>query len=1025
MICPGCQNENRADASFCDACGQRLVRAVEPEAERRPLTVLFCDLVDSTRLSASMDPEEFRDVLRQLQAEAEGLIHQFGGRVAQLLGDGLMVYFGHPTAHEDDPTRALRAAAAILDALPEVNERLAPLLGERKLNVRIGIHTGRVVVGEMGGGSHRERLALGDTPNVAARIQGLASPGTAVLSEATRRVSASAIETRDLGEHEVRGIEHKMRLHELAAVPDRTAAPLRVHRFPLVARREELEQLEEVWRVSTSGHGQLAVLSGDAGIGKTRLVGAFRERVQRQGGRDWLEWRGSPLHTATAFHPVAVAIRSLLGITSSDSPDRIFEALEREFGSVPGANDQTLPLIADLCTLPLPAHQVLSSVGPAVQRARVIETLQAWIAHRCQQGSLTFVVEDLHWIDPSTKELLRGLEEQLPKHACLMIYTFRDGYQLTPPSTANLHIDLAPLETKAARTLVRSVAGAQVLSDTVVERVMERADGIPLFLEEITQAVLESASDMLASADLDVPATLESSLMARLDRLGRSKAVAQRAAVLGREVPLALLLSLLGPNSADLEPAIDALSDAGLARTRADASGDVLIFKHALVRKLAEESLLRAQRREIHSQAVDTIETDFPELVVREPERLARHCRGANRLQECIAYLRQAGEQAMERSAHAEAMSHIDEGLSLIEELPKSEERVLLEIELNLALGAAMVAAKGYGHPDVERTHVRARELSMEIVEESPLYTISANLFLFHASRADLDTAEAEAIRLVRIGERDSEVYCVRFGESFRGVIDYYRGHFHDAQSHFERAIELISDAPAPDWYCHEHRPNVVAHAYGSLGLAAVGEIDRAMQHSDASLTAAQGSPLNEGYAIGYAVLLSYFLGDARRALELSERGVAICTKHDFPMYLAIATLARGWSKAKLGDLAAGLPDVNAGLAIGASTGTVVEGPRAFAIAAEAQLLADDPERAEALAQSGLGLAAHRGNHFWDAELLRLQAVSEVQQGRSDEARGTLASAQAVAERQASSALAARIQAAGERYRIESSSGAP
>jgi class 3 adenylate cyclase len=679
-----------------------------PQAERRQLTVLFCDLVDSTALSRRLDPEDYREVVREYQAVCAAVIQRFDGHIAQYLGDGLLVYFGYPQAHEDDAQRAGGAGLGILEAMRPLNVRLEQERGMR-LAVRIGVHTGPVVVGAMGGGERQEQLALGDTPNLAARLQGLAAPNTVVVSAATLGLIEGFFTCQALGEHTIKGLDEPLRVYQLLAesgaqtrldvVPSRGLTPL-------VGREQEVGLLLERWAESTEGRGQVVLLSGEAGIGKSRLVEVLRERVGRE-RVTWLTFRCSPYHTNSALYPVIAHLQRVLQWRPEATPAERLERLEHVLRAARLPLGEAVPLVAALLSVPLAERYPSLDWSPQKQKQKTYEALVAWLVAEAERQPVLAVWEDLHWADPSSLEWLGLVLDQTPTVPLCHLLTCRPEF---PPPWAPrsylTQLTLARLTRPQVEEMVRRVTGGKALPAEVVQQIVAKTDGVPLFVEELTKTVLESG--LLQKHEdyyeltgplppLAIPATLQDALMARLDRLAEGKAVAQLGAVLGRTFAYELLQAVAPLDELALWRDLVQLVQAEVLYQRGVPPQATYTFKHALVQDAAYQSLLRSTRQQYHQRTAQVMVERFPDLAETQPELLAQHYTAAGLGAQAIPYWLRAGQCAIERSANVEAISHLTRGLELLKALPDTIERAWQELELQIALGPALMATKGWG----------------------------------------------------------------------------------------------------------------------------------------------------------------------------------------------------------------------------------------------------------------------------------------------------------------------------------------
>src|SRR5262245_14059272 len=663
--CASCAFVNDPGDEFCGACGRPLEletapprtspETPRPEAERRQLTVLFCDLVGSTELSARLDPEEYRDALRGYQVASGEVVHRFDGTVAQYLGDGLLVYFGYPVAHEDDARRAVRAALGIVEAISASKESRS--IG---LSVRVGIHTGLVVVGEVGEGSRHEQLALGETPNVAARLQALAEPGVVVVSGASHKLVRNAFACQDLGLHPIKGIAAPVRVHrvlgEIGAAERGTApsAPL----SSLVGRDPQLALLLEHWEKAAQGSGQLVLMTGEPGIGKSRLLAAVRERLSGAPHAS-LEASCSPYHQTSPLYAVSQLVAGAAAFRAADAADVRLRRLE-ELAAALALPAESMPLLVSLLELPAERHP-LPAWTPQRIKERTLASVLLMIRALAARHPLLLVVEDLHWVDASSLELLPLLAEQVADVAICALVTARPefGPPWTPRShTSQLMLDRLPRQ--HTESLVLGVADGKTLPAEVLQEIVARTDGVPLFVEELTKMMLESQLLRMREDRYEltgplppaaIPTTLQDSLMSRLDRLATVKTVAQLAAVLGREFPYELLAAVAFMEPGPLERDLARLVDAEILHQRGAPPDATYIFKHALIQETAYQSLLRSARPEHHRRVAQVLEDRFPEVVASQPETLARHYTEAGLVEHAIPYWRRAGESAARRSA--------------------------------------------------------------------------------------------------------------------------------------------------------------------------------------------------------------------------------------------------------------------------------------------------------------------------------------------------------------------------------------
>ncbi len=651
--CGGCGASLVPTARFCGECGAAVAGEtprsdLAADGERRQLTVLFCDLVGSTELSSSLDPEDYRELVRGYQTRADQAVERFGGHVAQHLGDGLLVYFGWPRAFDDAAERAVRAGLALVDAL-----------ADSELHLRVGIHTGPVVVSDIGSAGHSEMLALGETPNLASRVQALAAPDTVLLTAATHRLASGMFVVEDEGEHKPKGVREPVRVYRAVAasgIRSRFAATAARGLTPFVGREQERQLLLARFEQAQEGDGQVVLLSGEPGIGKSRLVQQLREDLAGA-HHTWIECAASPFFASTPFHTVAELLRSGFNLSPELSGSDRIAALERLLAAA-GLNPiESVPLVAPLLGLAVPASYPRLALSSEQQRRRLLATLVRWALWASTLQPTVIVIEDLHWADPSTLELIGLLDEQGATSKLLLVQTARPEFRPPwPPRTHHTQITLSRLGRRHARALVEAVARPARSSERVLETLVERADGVPLFLEELVRAVVEDALDGVAPAA--IPTSLQDSLMARLDRLGPAREVAQIASVLGREFDYALLRDVSGMPEDKLELALAHLADAEILYARNLPPDSTYLFKHTLMQDAAYQSLLKSRRRELHRAVSEALSARSAAGAAELPELLAQHWEAAGEAERAVAAFQQAGDRARERSASTEAERH-------------------------------------------------------------------------------------------------------------------------------------------------------------------------------------------------------------------------------------------------------------------------------------------------------------------------------------------------------------------------------
>src|SRR5262249_23145965 len=660
---------------------------------------MFCDLVDSTTLSSQLDPEEYRDVVRAYQSACTEVIQRYDGHIAQLLGDGLLVYFGYPQAHEDDAQRAVRTGLDILDTLGELNSRLQQVKGIQ-LAVRVGIHTGLVVVGEMGGAGRQEQLALGEVPNIASRIQGLAEPNTIMISPDTYRLIQGYFECQELGEHTLRGIAepvHVYRVLQESGARGRLDVAVTRGLTPLVGREQEVGILVERWEQVKAGHGHVVLLTGDAGIGKSRLVQVLKDHVASEPHVQW-ECRSVEYSQNTALFPLVDLFQRILRFEAHETADTKLEKLTHALSQYRQPLEESVQLFAPLLSLPLsedtyaPLH-----LSPQRQRQKTLETLVAILQELAERHPVLFILEDLHWTDPTTLEWLNLLIDQTPTASLLVLLTCRPYFQPAWHHRSYLsEITVNRLPHAQVEQIVTGMTNGKTFPAAVLQQIIAKTDGVPLFVEELTKAIVESGHlkevdehyELIGSCStFAIPATLQDSLMARLDRLVTAKGIAQFGATIGRQYSYELLQAVSQLDASTLQRELGRLVEAEIVYQRGLPPQSTYVFKHALIQDAAYESLLKSTRQQYHQRIAQVLEGQFPETAETQPELVAHHLVEAGLTEQSVPYWYKAGQRAIERSAHMEAIAHLTKGLEVLKTLPATPEHIQQELMLQLALG--------------------------------------------------------------------------------------------------------------------------------------------------------------------------------------------------------------------------------------------------------------------------------------------------------------------------------------------------
>jgi len=971
--CSTCRGEERCarclatappEARFCASCGAALARtsAAESEAgERRQLTVLFCDLVGSTDLAMRLDPEDWQAVLRAHHRRAGEVVARHGGHVAQYLGDGLLAYFGWPTAYDDAAERAVHAALALVDAAT-ARDPSGPALA-----VRVGIDTGPVVVSALGAEGRTEMLALGDVPNVAARVQGAAEPGTVLVTGATQRLVAGRFEVEQRAASSLRTVRAPLALYRVLR-PSRATGRIGAHGGRLtrfVGREVEIATLLERWERAGEGQGQSVLVSGEPGVGKSRLVHELRERLAGE-PHVWLECHATPYTQATPFRPLLALASQALNIAPGDTAETRRARLEHGLREL--ASAEAVALLATVLGFP-PATPL--AMSPDLQRRMTIDLLARWILAQGASRPLVVAVEDLHWCDASSLEVLGRLVEQSATARVLVVMTARP--ELAPPwasRESSSTLSLARLTRRQAREMIAALGGADLPAATL-DALIARADGVPLFVEELARAVAEPGAAHQAHA---IPATLADSLMARLDRLATAKDVAQHAAVLGREFPYALLAAVSDLDEEALRRSLARLVEAEILFVRGEPPAAIYTFKHALVQEAAYASLLKRRRQRLHGRVVDALQADFPERAADEPELVARHAEAAGRIGDAIVAYHRAGEAAQLHSAHQESMRHFEHAIALLVTRPALPGRDGCEAALQIALAESRAVALGYTSPEVEAAHERTRVLCEATGDTRGLGFALSRLAVFAHNCGQAERACELATRALAIGEQVADPELLLKAHCDLGLAEVYRGRFASSLGHLEAALHLHQPGVEHARLSATGNPGVRALSASAWDLFVLGFPDRALARAKEAVVRARelAHPFSVAHALFFETVAHALRRDVAAQRDRAAEAIALSEAQGFPFWLGVGTMFHAAARVASGERGA-VADLRAGFALTAGTGSRGGAPAMIVLLGEAYLAAGQLAEARAAVEGGLALSAQMGQPFFDAELHRLR----------------------------------------------------
>jgi len=1005
LVCPSCSRPYHQDSLFCDECGYDLrkpehlpptgysePRSYTPkflaekilttrssiEGERKIVTVLFADVANYTAISEKLDPEEVHDIMDGCFTILMDDIHQYEGTINQFTGDGIMGLFGAPIAHEDHAVRALHAALEIQSAIGKYGGEVEHRWGI-PFKLRLGLNTGLVVVGRIGDNLRMDYTASGDTTNLAARLQQMAPAGAIWVGEATYRLAESAFEWQATGPMEMKGKAEPVPAYEL--IGRRTVKS----RFEVLAqrgltrfagRKSELSRLQKLFTKADKGQGQAVGIQGEAGVGKSRLLYEFRQNLDPN--VLYLEGQCVPYGLASAYQPLISVLRQHWSL-----PEQISEQVSEKIAQQLNGLKEYLSCFEDLLSLPS-SNPNYVHLSPQMRRMKTFAALIGLFQQAAADHPLVLAIEDLQWIDQTSQEFIATLLDALATSRILLVLLSRPEFQ--PPWQEHAqytYLSLPLLPESEGQRLVQALFDAPVAPE-VEEYILGHTEGNPFFAEELTRTLHETKalkrndqySLVAPSGELRIPETVQGVLGARIDRMdNETKYTLQVASVIGREFAVPILRQVLGGNG-KLQAQLGLLSEKEFVYPQKPLDS-TYVFKHALTRDVAYETLLRRIRRRLHQQVADSIKELLPEITTAQPEILAHHYTEAELPNQAIPYWQQAGQKAIQASANVEAISHLSKGLELLKTLPDTPARAQQELVLHTTLGAALLATKGFAAPEVGNTFGRARELGQQVGEITMLFPSLRNLYMFYLGQGDMRTMQQIGEQLLTLsrGSRDSSLSLE--AHHVLGIALFHQGRFVFAKEHFDKAMVLYDPKQhSSHAYLYGYDPGVSCMSYSSMALCHFGYPDQALKKMQECIALAQeiDHKLSITYAQAVNAMIHQYRREATATQEWAEKAMALSEEYGFPHWLAWTNVLRGWALVMQGQSEKGIPQIRQGLEIHRNIGSRLSLPTELGHLAEACLSGDQTEEGLTAVEEALGEVHTRGEAWWSAELHRLKA---------------------------------------------------
>jgi class 3 adenylate cyclase/predicted ATPase len=996
-----------------------------PQAERRQLTILFCDLVGSTALSVRLDPEDLREVIQAYHAGVAEVVQQHSGFVAKYMGDGVLAYFGYPRAQEDAAEQAVRTGLALVDAVSRLSA------GGESLQVRVGIATGLVIVGDLlGSGAAQERSVVGETPNLAARLQALAEPGHVVIAASTRQLVGQRFECRNAGAVLLKGFSQPVQVWEVVAEKaiDTRFEALRLAQAPPVGREEEMNLLLRRWQQAQDDQGQVVLICGEPGMGKSRLIASLQERITGAPHTE-LSYFCSPHHSNSALYPIVNQLQRAAHFQPDDTSEQKLDKLEALLARTDTpVEDQGL--LADLMSLPTGSRYPVLTLSPQARKEQIFAALIRQIEIASRSVPILMVWEDVHWIDPTSLELLHLIVNHVQTLPILLVVSFRPEF--SPPWAERSRVTalvLNRLSSERSAMIAARTAG-KALPPEVLSQIATRAEGVPLFVEELTKAVLEGGSvqdrgdHFVVDKSLPagaIPVTLNDALMARLDRIAGGKEIAQTASAIGREFSYEMIRAVSGQDDGSLQTSLDQLAQGSLLVQQGVPPQAMYMFKHALVQDMSYSSLLRDRRRRLHARIAHVLLHEHPGGA--RPEMIAHHCTEGGLFEQAVQFWREAGDQGARQYANQEAIAHYRRGLTVLERLPPSAARDELELGLLTALGPVLMMVMPNWSPEVKRIYDRARDVARGHERSRDLFIVLWGNWLVAYAWGQRQLAQQFVQELYRLADELKEpgyrlqaqhaeypmaFFAGRFARSLeltRSNLDLY-----DEEGHRDHALTFAG-----------HDPGVCASCFNSLALLMVGKPDQALTGADRSLALAhkRSHPPTLAHALRYTGDLYHLVRSHDALLRNADAVFALPEEQRSAAIAANAQMLLGLGLILGGELEEGSRELQQGLTAWRASGETIMSPYQLCRTAEGFLMAGDRNTAQALLEEAFTTQEQTGEHWVHAELLRLRGEIQAVDHQAEQAEQSFCGALAVARSQGTKWFELRVATALARHWLD------